>query len=48
MQNITGKQTALEDDAEIYKRGADRADNKTEKQTWSELSAKGKWSYFCT
>jgi len=48
MQNITGKQTALDDDAEIYKRGAERADNKTEKQTWSELSAKGKWSYFCT
>ena len=48
MQNLTGKQTALEDDAEIYKRGADRADSKTERQNWRELDAKGKWSYFCS
>ena len=48
MQDLNGKQTALEDDAEIYKRGADRADNKTEKETWKGLSAKGKWSYFCS
>ena len=46
MQNLEGKKTALNDDAEIYKLGTERSESKSSKQHWNELSAKGKWQYF--
>ena len=46
MQNLEGKKTTLNDDAEIYKVGSERSDNKSAKQHWNELSRKGKWDYF--
>lgn len=48
MQDLEGKKTTLNDDAEIYKSGAERSDNKSARQHWKELSAKGKWQYFMT
>lgn len=46
MQNLDGKKTQLDDDAEIYKVGAERSDNKSAGQHWKELDTKGKWQYF--
>ncbi len=48
MQNLEGKKTALDDNAEIYKAYADRADSLTAKQHWKSLDRKGKWEYFCS
>ncbi len=46
MQNLDGKKTQLDDDAEIYKIGTERSDNKSAGQHWKELDTKGKWQYF--
>ncbi|MBO7649698.1 MAG: hypothetical protein J6S79_03030 [Lachnospiraceae bacterium] len=48
MQNLEGKKTTLDDDAEIYKVGTERSDGKSARQHWKELSRKGKWDYFVT
>ena len=46
MQNLEGKKTTLDDDAEIYKVGTERSESKSTRQHWKELSRKGKWDYF--
>lgn len=46
MQNLEGKKTALDDNAEIYKTYADRADSMSAREHWKALDRKGKWQYF--
>ncbi len=43
---IQHKKTTLEDDAAIYQKSEDREENKSTKQKWKELDAKGKWNFF--
>lgn len=46
MQNIDHKKTALSDDASIYEKRGQRDEDKTTRQKWNELDAKGKWQFF--
>lgn len=46
MQDLEGKKTALDDDAEIYKIHGERAEDRSAGEHWKNLDAKGKWQYF--